>query len=158
MKEQYRTVKAEYAQSIKKEKYESWKKFCTLNPVKNPWNGVYRIAASKRKQIQLKTTIRKKDGTMTKVLRETIKYTLENITPEDIQTNDNATHKHIRALIQENIGTNDYKEFTLSEIKTAVACMKEKKASGKKEIPSVVYKILVQYIQKYITANYNRCL
>jgi len=102
MKEQYRTVKAEYAQNIKKEKYESWKKSCTLTPANNPWNGLYRIAASKRKQIQLTTTLRKKDGTMTKNLLETIKYTLENITPEDNQTNDNATHKQIRTLIQKN--------------------------------------------------------
>jgi len=60
MKKQYRTVKAEYAQTINKEKYESWKKFCTLTPANNPWNGIYRIAASKRKQIQLTTTLRKK--------------------------------------------------------------------------------------------------
>ena len=79
MKEQYRTVKAEYAQTIKKEKYESWKKFCTLTPANNPWNGIYRIAASKRKQIQLTTTL-KKDRTMTKDLQETVKYTLENNT------------------------------------------------------------------------------
>jgi invasion protein IalB len=80
MKKQYRTVKAEYAQTINKEKYESWKKFCTLTPANNPWNGIYRIAASKRKQIQLTTTLRKKDGTMTKDLQETIKYTLEKKT------------------------------------------------------------------------------
>jgi hypothetical protein len=30
MKEQYRIVKAEYAQTINKEKYKSWKKFSTL--------------------------------------------------------------------------------------------------------------------------------
>jgi len=30
MKEQYRKVKAEYAQTINKGKYESWKKFSTL--------------------------------------------------------------------------------------------------------------------------------
>jgi len=71
------------------------KKFCTLAPANNPWNEIYRIATGKRKQIELTTTLRKKDRTMTKDLQETIKYTLENITPEDNQNNDNATHKQI---------------------------------------------------------------
>jgi uncharacterized membrane protein YdfJ with MMPL/SSD domain len=124
MKEHYRTVKDESAQTIKKEKYESWKKFCTLTPANNLWTVIYRIAASKRKQIQLTTTLRKKNGTMTKDLQET-KYTLENITAEANQTNGNATHKEIRALIQEKIDFNEDKGFTLSEIKTAVASMKE---------------------------------
>ena len=55
-----------------------------------------------------------------------------------------ATHKQIRALIQEKIDTNDDKEFTLSEIKTAVASMKEKKAPGEDGIPSEVHKSLVE--------------
>ena len=66
---------------------------------------------------------------MKKDIQETINCTLENKPPEDNQTND----KQIRALIQEKIDTNDYKEFTLSEIKTAVASMKEKKAPGRTE-------------------------
>jgi len=48
------------------------------------------------------------------------------------------------ALIQEKINTNDDKEFTLSEIKTAVANMNEKKAPGEEGIPSEVYKSLVE--------------
>jgi len=58
MKEQYRTDKAEYAQTINKEKYEHWKKFRTLTPANNPWNGIYRIAAAKRKEIELTTTLK----------------------------------------------------------------------------------------------------
>ena len=69
---------------------------------------------------------------MTKDLQET-KYKLENITAEDNQTNGNATHKEIRALIQEKIDFNDDKEFTLSEIKTAVASMKERRHLGRTE-------------------------
>jgi len=94
---------------------------------------------------------------MTKDLQETIKYTLANTTPEDNRTNDNATHKQIRALIQEKIDTND-KEFTLPEIKTAVASMKEKKEHGKDGIPSEVYKSLVETLPRYITAIYKGCL
>jgi len=83
---------------------------------------------------------------------------LENITPEDNQTNDNATHKQIRALIQEKIDTNDDKEFTLSEIKTAVASMKEKNAPWEDGIPSEVYESLIETLPRYITAIYNECL
>ena len=80
---------------------------------------------------------------MTKDLQETIKYTLENIIPEDNQSNDNTTHKQIRALVQEKLDNNVDKDFTLLEINTAVASMKEMKASGEDRIPSEVYKVRV---------------
>jgi invasion protein IalB len=82
-KEQYKIVKAEYANTIKKEKYESWKKFCTLTSATNPWSGIYRIMAGRRNQMELTTTLRKKDGTMTSNLQETLQYMLQNLTPED---------------------------------------------------------------------------
>ena len=42
--------------NYKKEKYEAWKKFCTLTPANNPWNGIYRIAAGRRKRTEFTTT------------------------------------------------------------------------------------------------------
>jgi hypothetical protein len=62
------------------------------------------------------------------------------------------------ALIQEKINTNDDKEFTLSEIKTAVANMNEKKAPGEEGIPSEIYKSLAENLPRYIKAIYNGCL
>jgi len=39
---------------------ESWKNFCTPTPANSQLNGIYRIAAGERKQIQLTPTLRKK--------------------------------------------------------------------------------------------------
>jgi hypothetical protein len=68
--------------------------------------------------------LRKKDGTLTKNLHETLPYTLQNLTPEDNQTDDKASHKQVRAIKQETIDTSDDREFILQDVKTAVASMK----------------------------------
>jgi cell division septum initiation protein DivIVA len=48
--QQYLTTKAEYAKTIRKARYESWKKCFTITPAINPWNKIYRSAAGKRKK------------------------------------------------------------------------------------------------------------
>ena len=112
-KVQYLIAKAEYAKTIRKERYESWKKFCTITSAINPWNVIYRLAAGRRKQVTLTTTLREKDGTLTTNLHETPQYTLRNLTPGDNQTDDKEIHKQIRAITQEAIDTHDDKQITL---------------------------------------------
>jgi hypothetical protein len=68
--------------------------------------------------------LRKKDVTLTTKLHETLPYTLKNLTPKDNQTDDKASHKQARAITQEAIDTSDDREFTLQNVKTAVASMK----------------------------------
>ena len=74
--------------------------------------------------------MRKKDRTLTTNLQETLQYTLQNLTPVDNQTDNKALHKQMRALIQETIDIDDDKEFTLQEVKTAVASI----SGGKKKL------------------------
>ncbi len=129
-KVQYLITKAEYAKTIRKERYEFWKKFCTITSAINPWNVIYRLAAGRRKQAALTPTLKKKDGTLTTNLHETLQYTLQNLTPEDNQTDDKEIHKQIRAITREAIDTDD-KKITLQEVKTAVASMREKRRQGR---------------------------
>ena len=143
-KVQYLITKAEYAKTIRKERYEPWKKFYTVTSAINPWNVIYRLAAGRRKQAALTPTLKKKDGTLTTNLHETLQYTLQNLTPKDNQTDDKEIHKQIRAITQEAIDRDDDKEIALQEVKTAVASMREEKAPGKDGIPSEVYKSLVE--------------
>ena len=119
---------------------------------------MYRLAAGRGKHAALTTTLMKKDGTLTTNFHETLKYTLQNLTPKDNQTDDKGLHKQIRTITQEGIDTDDDKEISLQEVKTAVASMREKKAPGEDGVPSEVYKSLVETLPRYITAIYNGCL
>jgi len=96
----------------------------------NPWNETYKIAAGSRKQAAQITTLRKQDGTLTTNLHKTLMHMLQNFTPEDNQNDDTEYHKQLRAQTHESIDTANGKEFTVQEIKNAVASMGNKKASG----------------------------
>jgi hypothetical protein len=84
-----------------------------MTPTTNTWNEIYRIAAGRRKQAALTTTLRQKDGTLTTNLHETLLYTLQNRTPEDNQADDKESYKQIRAITQKAIDTDDDKELTV---------------------------------------------
>jgi len=157
-KEQYLTTKAEYAATIRKERISSWKEYCTMTLATNPWNEIYKIAAGRRKETTPTTTLRQKDGELTTNLQETVQYMIQQLTPEDKQYNDNATHKEIRAATQETSDTTDDKELSVQEVRNVVASMRGKKAPGEDGIPSEVYKGLVRILPHYLTAIYNKCL
>ena len=124
----------------------------------NPWNGKYRIAAGRRKQPAPTTTLRQQDGRLTTNFHGPFLHILQNFTPEDNEADDNESHKQIRALTQEAIDTADDKEFTVPEVKNAVASMGNKKAPWEDGIPSEVFKSLVETLPRYIKAIYNGCL
>jgi hypothetical protein len=64
---------------------------------------------------------------------------LRNFTPEDNQNDDTEYHKQLRVLTQESIDTANDKEFTVQEIKNAVASMGNKKAPGEDGITSEIF-------------------
>jgi len=127
-------------------------------PYTNPWNKVYRLAAGKRKNITQITTLRKPDGSQTAYLHETLKHMLEHFTPEDNHNNYSDFHKQARILSQEWVDTKDDKDFTVEEIRNAVASMGDKKAPGEDGITGKIYKCTLEILPNYITALYNRCL
>ena len=65
--------------------------------------------------------------------------------------------KQLRSLTQESMDTVDDKEFTVQEIKNAVASMGNKKAPGEDGITGEIFKGLVGILPRYITAIYNSC-
>jgi hypothetical protein len=157
-KEQCLTTNAEYTATIRKERLSSWKKYCTMTSATNPWNGIYKLVAGRRKQTAPITTLRQKDGKLTANLHETLQYMIQEFTPGDNPDNDNATHKQLRAATQEPIDTADDKEISVQEVKNVVTSMGGKKAPGEDGIPSKVYKGLVEILPRYLTAFYNKCL
>ena len=74
---QYLQGRAQYAAT------RSWKEFCNFTTAANPWNEVYKIAAGKRRHYSLITSLRKRDGTMTTDMDETVKLMLDHFTLED---------------------------------------------------------------------------
>jgi hypothetical protein len=124
----------------------------------NLWNEIYRIATGNRKHTTQITTLRKSDGTLTSDLRETLKHMLEHFTPEDNQNDFSEHHKQARTQSQEPTDMADDKDFTVEEIKNAVASMGNKKAPGEDGITSEIYKSTIEILSRYITAIYNCCL
>ena len=102
-----------------------------MTSASNPWNGIYRIAAGRGKQPAPTTTLRQQDGTLTTNLYGTLLHMVRHFTPEDNEVDDNESHKQIRVLTQETIDTADDKEFTVQEVKNAVASMGNKRHQGK---------------------------
>ena len=116
-KEQYLATKAEYAAAIRKERYTSWKEYCTMTSITDRWSGIYRILAGRDKRTAPQTTLKQKDGTITTNLQETIHHRLQILTPEDNQENDTEMQKNTRELTQEDMDTDHDKEYTVQEVK-----------------------------------------
>jgi hypothetical protein len=55
---------------------------------------------------------------------------LEQFAPEDSHNDDSDTHKQARFLSDEPVDTEDDNDFTVGEIKNAVASMRNKKTPG----------------------------
>jgi hypothetical protein len=83
---------------------------------------------------------------------------LEHFTPEDNQNDDSDYHKQVRTQSPEPTDTADDKDFTVDEIKNAVASMGNKKAPGEDGITGEIYKSTFVILPRYITAIYNGCL
>jgi len=128
-----------------------------MTPYTNPWNEIYRLGADKRKSMA-QITLRKPDRSLTADLHETLKHMLEYFVPDDNQKDDSNFHKQARILSQDPIDTGDDKEFTVEEIRNAVASMGDKKAPGEDGITGEIYKSTFETLPNYITVLYNGCL
>ena len=155
---QYTEVKTNYATNNRKAKSLSRKEHCYMTTHINPWNEAYRLAAGKRKSATQITTLRKPDGTLTDDLQEKLKHMLEHFAPEDDQHDDSYLHKQARTLSMEPIYTEDDKEFTVQEIRNAVASLGDKKVPGEDGIRGEIYKDAFKLFPNYITSLYNGCL
>ena len=71
---------------------------------------------------------------------------------------DSDTHKQARILSQEPVDMEDDKDFTVGEIRNAVASMGNKKAPGEDGIAGEIYICIFDMLPNYVTALYNGCL
>ena len=91
---------------------------------------MYKLAAEKRRNNTLITTLRKPDESLTEDLRETLQLMLEHFTPDDKEDDDTELHRQARAQALEPAATDDDTDFTVEETRNAVASM-DKKKDGK---------------------------
>jgi hypothetical protein len=129
---QYLEGKAHYTATIKREKITSWKEYCNLATVANPWNEVYKLSAGKSRNSTKITSLRKPDGTPTTDMKKTVKLMLEYFTPEDKEHDDSELHKQLRAQSQETVKLPDDREFTTAEIRNAIEGMDNKKCARRR--------------------------
>jgi hypothetical protein len=130
-KKAYYEERKEYVTTIKTEKTKSWKEYCNLTPHTNPWNAIYKLAANKTRGSQMLTTLKRQDGTNTTNIEETVKMMAEHLIPKDDDTDDTEYHKQLRIQVKEPIQTAEYREYTIEEVKNAIAELKHKKSQGK---------------------------
>jgi hypothetical protein len=83
---------------------------------------------------------------------------LEKFVPEDNHIDDSDVHKLARILSEELVDADDDKDFTVDEIRNAVASMGYKKAPGEDDLTGEIYKCTFEILPTYITALYNGCL
>jgi hypothetical protein len=83
---------------------------------------------------------------------------LEHFAPEDNQHDDSDLHKQARTLSMEPIYTDVDKEFTVQEIRNAVASLGGEKAPWVDGIKGVIFKGAFKLFPNYITELYNGCL
>jgi len=97
-KGQYLASKAEYVAAIRREEIKSWKEFCNLTSVTNPWNAIYKMAAGKTERATHITTLTLQDGSLTTNLQDTLLHMIQKFAPDDNQEDDTDTHSQIRTL------------------------------------------------------------
>jgi len=129
-----------------------------MTSITNPWRGIYRILAGRDKRAALQTTLKRKVGTLTKILQDTVQHMLQVLTPEDNQEDDTELQKNICALAQEDIDTDNEKGYTVQEVKNVVLSMGKNKEPHEDGIPSEFFKIVVEILPRYMSAIYYGCL
>lgn len=157
-KEQYYEGKRKYESTMKKEKIQSWKQYCTLTPSNNPWNAVYRLSAGKRRVNTQLTTLTKPDGTVTQGLQDTLNHMIDHFVPDDKNNDDTEYHKNIRTENNIPSSTQNDREFTYREILDIIKRMDPRKTPGEDGITSDILLKVIESFPKYIVEIYNSCL
>jgi hypothetical protein len=103
-----------------------------MTSITRPWNGLYRILAGRDKRASPQTTINQRHGTLTTNLQETIQHILQSLTPEDNLEDNTEMKKNTRTLAQEDIDTDDDKQFTAQEVRNVVISMGKKGTRGRR--------------------------
>jgi len=97
-KNRYLAEKRKYKAAIRKEKLNSWKKYCTTTPSDN---AVYKLASGKTRITAAPTTLHKPDGSKTANTLETLECIAEHLIPEENPHDDTSYHKNIRRLTEQ---------------------------------------------------------
>lgn len=155
---QYHETKRQYQKAIRREKLKSWKEYCSITDNTNPWNAVYKLASGNIRKNCTLSTLKRRDGTYTTGLVDTMNYMFDHFTPEDDEKTDSEHHKNIRnkTLIPPN--TDDDRPFTSVEIREIIENMNSKKAPGMDGVTSDILRHIFKIAPNYITALYNKCL
>lgn len=157
-KGKYLDGKRIYEMKLHYEKLSSWKKYCTLTEGSNPWNAIYKIAAGKLRSPTSLTTLLKPDGTFTADTASTINLMIHHFTPDDDPLTDNQHQREIRELMNEEINTEDDREFTQEEIIRVLKKFDPKKAPGEDGLTSEILFRAFRHFPKFTTEMYNECL
>jgi hypothetical protein len=95
---QYNKAKAEYQETVRKEKTRSWKEYCTTTSPLNPWNELYKLAFNKTRSKTMITTLQKQDGAETESTEETLQLILDQLSPDDNPQDDTHHHTQVRKI------------------------------------------------------------
>jgi hypothetical protein len=79
-RQQYLEHNTIYQRKLQEQKLQSWKDFCSNTENSNPWNGVYRYAAGKIRNLTL-TTLKTGNNKHTTDIQSTITQMLDHFVP-----------------------------------------------------------------------------
>ena len=95
-----------------------------------PWNAAYRLASGKIRNSTTISTLKRKDGSYTTGLANTMNFIMDNFMPADEEGTDNEYHKQIRTKSMQPLDTEDDRPFTEAEIGSIINNTEGNKASG----------------------------
>lgn len=151
----YIEIKEKYKRSIIEAKNNSWKKFCTSQCSKNPWNIVYKFC---KKGTNLNNTLNTIDtgNGFTKSPSETASVLIDTFFPED--SPDNADQSLIRqdSLIAPD--TQNEVPFSKEEVDHIIGKLNDKKAPGWDSISANIIKAVHECNPNLFRDAFNKCL
>lgn len=116
-----------FTKEIRKQKYESWKKFVYNVGNQEPWSIIYKIVAEKIKDYNTVCSIQTSPDQFTTNWKDTMNVTLDKCTPKDTTDNENRNHQKIKQIVSEYKNCNLEPDVSESEVEEALKKLKNNK-------------------------------
>lgn len=156
-REEYVIKRNKYKKEIKNTKEKSFEE--RLNTFQSdPWKFAYKIIRKEKKSTG-KATMKKRDGTYTRTIEETLRYAFEKYFPSDDAESDIEKTTEIRVSVKNRPKTAiDTVKITTKEILNTANTYSKGKAMSYDEIPNEALRYIAEGAKEQLRDLYNRCL
>lgn len=156
--ERYNEMRRAYKQKIRDVKEKSFQSYVERDLSRDPWGGVYKLAAEKLKLETVMTTVRKEGNTNTESMKETLEAIMNGIVEDDTEDEENEWQRRVRADIIHREYRENVEDFNENELTDAIMDIKNKKAPGNDRLKGELIKHSYQTLKREWLQIANDCL